>query len=107
LEYRAGLFLYRDIYYGASSSSARRLYHADQRCSQWLTPGGCWMARCRWVMSERGAAPSAIARFAARALIKTVITATRTESRHGGALLGYEVIAYQGRPIYELRYRVG
>ena len=111
LEYRAGPFLYRDIYYGGEQFIGQEtVYHADQPL--WSMGYAGWMLdpsvplggllkealrRVEWDRPFRGPRLYQNGDY------------TYTDESHGmvDRFWGHEVIAYRGRPIYELRYQGG
>jgi hypothetical protein len=111
LEYRAGPFLYRDIYYGGEQFIGQEtVYHADQPV--WS------MCYAGWSIDT--AVP--VGDFLKEALRHVAAAAPYRgpEQYHSGGyrytnevygvvgrFWGREEIAYQGRPIYELRYQGG
>lgn len=111
LEYRAGPFLYRDIYFGGEQFIGQEtVYHDEQP----------FWSMCYAGWSIDASIP--VGDFLKEALRH--IEADRpfrgprhyqngdyvyTNESHGAVdrFWGHEVIAYQGRPIYELRYQGG
>jgi hypothetical protein len=111
LEFRAGSFLYRDIYYGGEQFVGQEtVFHADQPLwsmgyAGWMLDdavplGGFLNEALRHVERDRP--------FRGPRRYQNGDYSYADES-HGAVdrFWGHELIAYQGRSIYELRYQGG
>jgi hypothetical protein len=111
LEYRAGSFLYRDVYFGGEQFFGQEtVYHAGQPL--WSMGYGGWMLDTSVPLGgflkealrhiERDRPFRGPRRYQSGDY-------TYTDESHGvpDRFWGHEIIAYQGRPIYELRYQGG
>ncbi len=111
LEYRVGPFLYRDIYYGGEQFIGQEtVYRADQPL--WSMGYAGWMLDTAVplgdVLKEALRHGERDRPFRGPRSYQNGDYSYTNES-HGTVerFWGYEVIAFQGRPIYELRYQGG
>ncbi len=111
LEYRAGAFLYRDIYYGGEQFIGQEtVYHADH--PTWSMCYAGWSIDPGVPVGDflkealRHVEPEAPYRGPARYQSGEY---TYLNEWHGAVdrFWGYEMIAYRGSMIYELRYQGG